>query len=225
MESWIFALCMLFMHNPHQHEIFAIPPEFSLAIYREAERYDNVDPEDVAAMVVAEHGGGAPYSTDSLGKAGEHGLLQVSKYWLGEFNDEHGTAHTPEDMLDWRLSITIGTFAIHKMKHNHATAARCKRKVWSTKAGENGHLHPVKVKQKHTWIAHYRCNFKARERCKTKWREKLIVRLGRWREVRELVRFEGDAGGWQTPPLQLVGRELGGAMQRAAAELAQPGDG
>jgi hypothetical protein len=181
MQALVFAFFTLFLYNPHQGEPYKVPIELSLAVYEESLNYDNVKPEEVIAMIVAEHGGGYPYSTDSEGKAGEKGLMQISKYWRNKYNKIHGTEYDGFSLLDWKINVKVGVFVIHLMKENHSTKGRCKVKVWDVVQDENGSYRPVKVKQKHNWIAHYRCTYKAREKCETIYRERLIRRFSQWR--------------------------------------------
>jgi len=165
MSRLVFALAMFFFPNPYQGDLFQVPLPMSLLAYDLAEQH-GIAPEDIIGTMIAEHGGGYPYASDSEGDAGELGLMQISTYWRRKYNKSHADAKVDAaGMLDWRQNMRVAAWTIAQMQQTHnAQPARCR-------------------KRPHHWIAHYRCASKVRgtDACKTKWREGLIEYLSGWR--------------------------------------------
>lgn len=142
---------------------------------------------------------GKPYE-----KPYAYGLMQLSKKELQNFNtchhhDSEGTVcpyawgryYEVDDLLDPLINIEVGAFSIHRNKTVHATARRCKRKVevcewvWN-EAFETAEKHCHMRPQRHIWVAHTRCGSKARESCKTSYRQRLIKRFGKFHQIEKI---------------------------------------
>lgn len=161
---------------------YKVPISYSLAIYREAELYSNVEPEDVLATLVAEHGASGNYSADSIGKAGERGLLQISSSWRRRYNKSNGTKITKEEMLDPMTNIMVGVWVIAQMKTKHET--KCSKIRVKEQYVHKGKLRTVYKKLPHNWHAHFRCAPKIRDTqyCETVYRVKLVKKFSHWRD-------------------------------------------
>jgi len=177
--SLLFALAMFLTPNPYQNDLMQVPITMSLEAYWLAEK-NGIDPEDIVAMMIAEHGGGHPYATDSEGDAGELGLMQISRYWRRQYNTAHATTISADDMLDWRTNMEVAAWTIARMRHTHEVErpARCRN-----------------PKRPHHWIAHYRCASRVRgtKACQTKWREGLLAYLTGWRHAIRWTETEGES--------------------------------
>jgi hypothetical protein len=154
MEPFIFSLYLAISHG--------MPVEFSLEIYRLSQLSDWIEPEDLAGTVIAEHADRRDFPTDSLSSAGAIGLAQVMPSVRREYNADHGTTYTAQDLYDWRVNLEISAGELARVKRVHATKARCRGKA-------------------HHWSAHYLCPFRSREECSTRWRERVIRSAGGWR--------------------------------------------
>lgn len=166
-----------------------VPLEYSVTAYQQAQLYPDVQPQDLIAIMVAEHGGGYPYPVASVGKASEVGLLQLTGYEVRPYNKAHDTSWTVTDMHDPILAITVGAWSIQRIKNVHKTKARCLSKVreHTVAVDGNGVLVPVLVERPrhHNWHAHWRCSVKARDAlnsqgkpvCKTGYRVRLVKRF------------------------------------------------
>jgi hypothetical protein len=203
-EALIFATYVYFLPNPHDDgEAYRVPFSYSVPIYLETQNYFGQDaplPEELVAVLVAEHGGQHPYPYESEGAAGELGLFQIQRHEVKEANIHLGTDYKLADMNDPAAAIRVAVFTVYDDKHTHRTARRCVKRVKHSEliTDETGALtvRSELRKQKHTWHAHYRCAPKIRELydqrgkqiCKTRWRERLVKRFARWREL-GLVRW------------------------------------
>lgn len=215
MDALIFAFLMFFQPNPHPRDelgIYMVPLAYSMEAWNASQAYPDSEPEALVATLIAEHGGKYPYPADSIGSSGEVGLMQVMNWERRRYNwchdavnatlpEEHlkecgvmeprGRYITRDELTDYRASIEIAAFNLNRIHHTHKTARRCAKKVEvCTMKKVNGALITDECKmvpQKHSIVAHYRCGGDTRERCNTRYRDKLIKKLSYWREHEPLI--------------------------------------
>ncbi len=209
MIALLFAIFVAATPNPNDRHgyPYLVPLHYSVAAWELAALYPNVEPEDLIAIIVAEHGGQYPYPADSIGNDGEIGLMQTTGWERRRFNwchDIDNTAHekheskcgvmTPTglrfvavDLLDWQTALTVAAFTMHRIAYVHATKDRCLKpvKVCTTDPNADGSVGSEckMAKQTHTVAAHYRCSVQSRERCQTQYRDRLTRKFAQWKLV------------------------------------------
>lgn len=156
MNAWIFALYLTVNYN--------VPIPFALTIYDLAEQHKRIEPHELAAVMIAESGDDGDYPTDSVGKSGEVGLGQIMKSVRVGYNKRAGDPDhvSRDDLFDWRTNLKVLAYELNRIKRVHATKARCRGK-------------------EHHWHAHFLCDFDYREKCKTKWRQRLTKEVEGWK--------------------------------------------
>jgi hypothetical protein len=158
------AFCYL-LPNPYAGpgERYNVPIAYSIAAFDAAALYDDVEPHELVAIIIQEHGGKAPYSSDSIGDDGKAvGLMQLHYVHVSAYNKAFGVELEMRDLLDFEISIDVAAYALHRIKRVHRTKRRCRNKP-------------------HHWQAHYMCSYNARDQCNTRRRERFVRKLSKWR--------------------------------------------
>lgn len=191
MEAVIFALAIFFHPANHRDapagESYQVPLAYSVAAWDAAQEYDNVEPEDVLTILIGEHGWRHPYDPAAVEYArrvtyvevpggyqqvveerpANVGLFQISRYYVRAYNDAHGTDHTLDTVLDWRLNMDVAVYNIHRAKSVCIAGRR--------KECANGN---------HYWTAHWTCGSGIRDEPRCQSRKRLHEHISTWRESR-----------------------------------------
>jgi hypothetical protein len=184
----VFALYCYLAPNGLVDEPYRVPVSYSLAIYREVQAYPIVQPEDVVATLIAEHGASGSYDPTSIGKAGERGLLQITGFWRSKYNRAHPDQPkvSKDDMLDARVNIRVGVWVIAQMQTKHTE--KCSKVRVKEQYVKHGEIHTKYKPLPHNWHAHYRCAPGIRDtwRCETAYRVRVVKQLSHWRDSLDL---------------------------------------
>jgi hypothetical protein len=153
-----------------------IPADYSRYILTASRAY-SVDKLDLAAVLISEHSGPdkdfslegslsrdypQDYDPNSVGQAGEIGLYQIMPRWAKL------AGYTKNDLYDPEKNTQVAAFVISTNKAKHIRSCETQKYVY------------------HTWIAHYKCERKDRNKfdgfCRNKQNNWWLLRasLGEW---------------------------------------------
>ena len=152
MEQWLFVVVTFMLPNKfdpgHGYET---PHKYTVALYEEAAKYEDVYPEEVLAMLIVEHGSAGRWAReDSVGDKGKSlGLYQIGYDEVKEFNEKNGKDYSftcsrdeegipydsaderdPDDdcvdLFDWRVNTEVAAWLVHRHKRQHARKNYCR---------------------------------------------------------------------------------------------------
>ena len=150
--SGVLAVCFAL----HLFVAADVPIDYGVMAYMAAERHD-VDPYDLAALLVSEHNGAYPH--DSVSNRGASGLYQVAPMWLDWANDKYGVEWTRDDMHDPMVNTELAAMVV-KYSQDRVEKKQC---------GSGYH-----------WVAHWKCRKESRhgesQRCDYSVRRYLRIR-------------------------------------------------